>query len=218
MCTPSEGQVCHDPCIAEFFQGYSCCGPPDQPSYDGNPLFFPIDDAPNALTELRGEGKVSDSYGFAGWPWESAVATTLGISSPIATATAPFPSLTHNFHFTTEVRFWFRYVAGTSYWLDFTGDDDLWVFLNGKLAVDLGGWHVPLNGSLSVDALGLVYSSATLTEGSNPITVSTPGTDFGLVDGNLYSIAVFHAERQPEGSSFRLGLQGFNDQRSVCTR
>ena len=146
------------------------------------------------------------------------MATTLGISEPIPTATAPFPSTTHNFHFTSEVRLWFRYEAGKSYLLDLQGDDDLWVFLNGKLAVDLGGWHAPLSGSLSIDALGVVYSRTTLEDGGSPIEVEAPGAQFGLADGELHSIAIFHAERQPDGSSFRLGLQGFEAQRSVCTR
>jgi len=57
----------------------------------------------------------------------------------------------HNYHFTSEIRYWFEYQGGES--LAFRGDDDVWVFLNGKLAVDLGGIHNPLNGSVSLDSV-----------------------------------------------------------------
>ena len=47
----------------------------------------------------------------------------------------------HNFGFTSEVRYWFPYDATKTYTLEFLGDDDVWVFVNRRLAVDLGGIH-----------------------------------------------------------------------------
>ena len=150
--------------------------------YDGTPFFFPLDAAPNALMDTRTEAKVGPDYGYGSWPWEKDVVPGAG---------------THNFHFTTEVKYWFQYAAAASPTLDFTGDDDVWVFVNGKLAVDIGGVHPPKSGSVTLDAAN--------------------AKAFGLTDGKVYAISIFHAERKTEGSSFRLTLDGFNTARSDCT-
>ncbi len=87
----------------------------------------------------------------------------------------------HNFSFTTELHTQFKYGGGETF--TFTGDDDVWVFINGNLAVDLGGLHVPESGSVNLDA-----SAAT----------------FGLSKGNTYDLDLFHAERHDPGSNFRI--------------
>ena len=48
-----------------------------------------------------------------------------------------------------------------------------------------------------------------------PIDPTTEAT-YGLTDGNVYPISVFHAERRLDGSSFRLTLAGFSNTPSNC--
>jgi fibro-slime domain-containing protein len=103
----------------------------------------------------------------------------------------------HNFAFTSELHYPFTYDAKTTPTFDFTGDDDVWVFINGRLAVDLGGIHNASDGSVTLDA--------------------AHATQFGLVDGGMYSIDMFQAERHTVASTYKLTLSGFVHTVTTCS-
>ncbi|HJL19776.1 MAG TPA: DUF4215 domain-containing protein [Sandaracinaceae bacterium LLY-WYZ-13_1] len=110
-----------------------------------------------------------------------------------------------NFFFTSEVRFWFRY-DGTET-LAFSGDDDVWVFINGRLAVDIGGVHGEQDGSITLSDCA-----------SGDPTMNAPGCEsaLDLTVGGIYEAAVFQAERHTTRSQYRLTLNNFQRAPSTC--
>lgn len=80
----------------------------------------------------------------------------------------------HNFLFCMHGHAAFEFTPGLKF--DFKGDDDVWVFINKKLAVDLGGTHAPVEASVDLDKLR-------------------------LREGMVYPFDIFYCERQTNGSS-----------------
>jgi len=87
----------------------------------------------------------------------------------------------HNYLFTTEVHTQFTYAGGEQF--TFTGDDDLWIFVNRRLAIDIGGVHGSRPETLDMDARA---------------------AELGIELGQTYSMDIFHAERHTDGSNFRI--------------
>jgi len=66
-------------------------------------------------------------------------------------------STSHNYHFTMEMHLDIKYNGGEKF--TFRGDDDVWVFINNKLAIDIGGVHGPMQRTVDLDTLGLKKGS-----------------------------------------------------------
>jgi fibro-slime domain-containing protein len=64
----------------------------------------------------------------------------------------------HNYSFTAEAHTKFTYTGGETF--DYRGDDDVFVFINRKLVINLGGIHDPELGHVKLDDLGLTPCSS----------------------------------------------------------
>jgi fibro-slime domain-containing protein len=85
-----------------------------------------------------------------------------------------------NFHFTYELATNFIYEEDSGQVFTFTGDDDVWVYIDGKLVIDLGGVHGRTAQTINLDRLSW------------------------LEDGEEYELRFFFAERHRTQSNFRI--------------
>ena len=86
----------------------------------------------------------------------------------------------HNYHFTYELDTKFVYDADGNNVFTFFGDDDVWVFIDGKMVIDIGGVHGAVSQTVDLSRLNF------------------------LQDGEEYELKVFFAERHYTRSNFRI--------------
>jgi fibro-slime domain-containing protein len=111
--------------------------------------------------------------------------------------TAPSPGPTNTTKTTANLSFCFEshaefvYEKGQEFF--FRGDDDIWVFINNRLAIDLGGIHMAAPGYVDLD------------------TIKTPEP---LVEGRTYPIDIFFCERMGTQSNVRVSTNMYITQKS----
>ncbi|VEP16526.1 Fibro-slime family protein [Hyella patelloides LEGE 07179] len=87
----------------------------------------------------------------------------------------------HNYHFTYELHSAFTYQGGETF--EFRGDDDVWVYINGKKVIDLGGVH---------------------SEKVQLVNLDSIASRVDITPGNNYNFDLFFAERHTVQSNFKI--------------
>lgn len=141
----------------------------------------------------------------------------------------------HNFHFTAHMRIPMKISTDGTEEFWFSGDDDVWVFLNGQLVLDLGGLHMDTEGYFIIDKNGNVvstvnnvnsdqtcrqsvsdprivgydiYNNQLETKCARTTVTKTINTNFKT--GDVVNLDFFYAERSTTESNTRIHITNMN--------
>ena len=108
----------------------------------------------------------------------------------------------HNRLFTMVFAVPFTVTASGGEVFEITADDDTFVFVGTKLALDMGGIHDAVTGKLTINEQGEIYTAVAGEE------LAYNGIQVNQGDGSI--VRIFHADRDSEDSVFKIKFTNMN--------
>ncbi len=121
----------------------------------------------------------------------------------LTTTTGKDSYVNRNFNFVLSSKGEFVYHAENELFFDFEGDDDVYLFINGELVLDIGSAH-------SIDTVHIDineyvnWAKETLSNPNASAADKARAEKLNLVEGNTYNFSFFYMERHGYGANMRI--------------
>jgi fibro-slime domain-containing protein len=148
----------------------------------------------------RSTATLCEAWQANGGPRAPFAALAAANSTTIGKDGFPGTSKLRNYNFTMMGYGKFKYKQGSAEVFEFAGDDDMWIFVDGVLAVDLGGTHLAAPGKVDI---ALLAANAHGCQPGQPLA-SESAVNGCWADNSWHHLHFFYADRQTDGSNMRI--------------
>ena len=104
-----------------------------------------------------------------------------------------------NYNYVLQCSGVFTYTENDGLFFDFAGDDDVYLFINGQLVLDIGGAHAITTVNMNVNDYVYAARAAVAAGSTNPRDLA-----LALEDGEDYSFDFYYMERHTSGANMRI--------------
>ena len=185
-------------------------------TYGGGSLSYLFDGSTSGVTAYQNvnvSGLFGDKDAQGNYTYDSSKNTATYASGALTKGGAPtssqganfmpFGSRNYSFGMTVQANFLYPTdgkVNGKDMVFSFNGDDDVWVYVDGKLALDLGGIHQANGGTIDFATQQVTYDDGTPTQSFESL-----GLDMGSA-WSTHKLTFIYFERGAGGSNFKISF------------